>query len=124
VEGPLTLKSDSQKNYIQFFEDSISMGFIWGLQSEEGWAQCESNKFKDAIVMPFWSQAEYAKNHCSGEWSNYEAIAIDLEEFLDDWLTGMHEDVILVGVNWDENLEGEDYEPLDILYEYEKALNN
>jgi hypothetical protein len=46
-----------------------------------------------------------------------------LEEFLDDWLTGMHEDVLLVGVNWGESLEGEDFEPLDILHEFEKALS-
>jgi hypothetical protein len=118
----LALTDNNENNYIRFFEDTISSGCVWGLQSDEGWAQCESNKFKDAVVIPFWSQPEYVEPHREGEWENYEVVAIDLEEFMDDWLTGMHQDVILAGINWGDGLDGEDYEPLDILIEYERAL--
>ncbi len=42
-----------------------------------------------------------------------------LEEFLDEWLTGMHADEVLVGVNWDQELEGGELEPLDMLHMFE-----
>jgi hypothetical protein len=49
-------------------------------------------------------------------------VAIDLEEFLDDWLPGMHNDVLMVGVNWNADLEGQEMEPLDLLEEFESEL--
>lgn len=116
------LADNDEKNYIQFFVDAVYTGCVWGLQGEEGWAQCESERYKNTPVIPFWSQPEYAKEHQQDEWLKYEVTAIALEEFLDDWLPGMHEDVLLVGINWDESLEGEDYEPLDVLQEFEAAL--
>ncbi len=45
------------------------------------------------------------------------------EEFLDDWLPGMHSDVLLVGVNWNVDLEGAEIEPLDLLEEFEAELD-
>lgn len=47
-------------------------------------------------------------------------MPISLEEFLDDWLPGMHEDVILVGVNWNGEMEGAEVEPLDLLEDVDK----
>ena len=116
------LTDHQEKNDAQFFTDAIATGCIWGLQNEEGWAQCESKRYPQTLVMPFWSQPEYAQIHQQDEWSNYQVVAISLEEFLDDWLTGMHQDVILVGINWNDQLYGEDYEPLDILSEFENLL--
>jgi hypothetical protein len=45
-----------------------------------------------------------------------------MEEFLDDWLTGMHEDVLRAGINWNTDLEGQELEPLDLLEEFESEL--
>lgn len=117
-----SLVSNLEENYHSFFSDAVNMGCVWGLQNEEGWAQCGSEKYPETAVIPFWSQPEYAKVHCQDDWSDYQVIAVSLEEFLDDWLTGMHEDVLLVGINWNDELEGDDYEPLDILHEFEQAL--
>ena len=49
-------------------------------------------------------------------------MAIAIEEFLEDWLVGMHNDVIRVGVNWNSELEGEELEPLDLLEEFQSEL--
>jgi len=46
-----------------------------------------------------------------------------MEEFLDDWLPGMHADVLMVGVNWTADLEGQEMEPLDLLEEFESELD-
>jgi hypothetical protein len=92
------------------------------LQGPEGWALCSSEKYDNTDVMPFWSKEGFAQVHCQEDWKDYVPVAIELEEFLEDWLSGMHEDVILVGANWDEELEGIEIEPLDLLEEFDKEL--
>lgn len=116
------LSDDISENFDRFIVEVIESGCLWGLEGPEGWALCASEKYQASDVMPVWSQREFAELHCRDEWSDYKAVAIDLEEFLDDWLPGMHDDVLLVGVNWGEDLEGDETEPLDLLEEFEQEL--
>jgi hypothetical protein len=116
------LSDDISENFDRFIVEVIENGCLWGLEGPEGWALCASEKYSDSDVMPIWCQREFSERHCREEWSEYKPVAIDLEEFLDDWLPGMHDDVLLVGVNWDENLEGDETEPLDLLEEFEQEL--
>lgn len=117
---PLT--DDISENFDRFIIESIEQGCVWGLQGPEGWALCSSEKHDETDVMPLWSQPEFAQVHCVDDWANHTPVAIDLEELLEDWLPGMHEEVLLIGVNWDEELEGEETEPLDLLEEFEGEL--
>ena len=116
------LSSSNEENLDRFIVEALATGCVWGLEAADGWALCPSEKYADTDVMPFWSQPEFAKALCAGEWSNYKPVALSLDEFLEDWLPGMHEDVYLVGVNWDQDLEGLEIEPLDLLEEIENEL--
>lgn len=107
---------------IHFLTQAVDTGCIWGLYAKEGWAQCASDQYNDSLVIPFWSQPELVESHKNHEWANYDITPIALEEFLDDWLTGMHSDQLLVGINWNEGLEGEEWEPLDLLEVFESTL--
>lgn len=115
------MKSDNDEIH-HFIKQAADTGCIWGLLGDEGWAQCASDQYANSLVIPFWSQPELVEPHKSHEWGNYKVTPISLEEFLDDWLTGMHDDHLLVGIDWDESLEGEEWEPLDLLEEFEAAL--
>lgn len=112
------LGDDFDENFDLFVEEALATGCVWGLESEHGWAICPSVTNDELDVMPLWSQPEYAQVHVTGEWSHYEVVPISLEELLDDWLPGMHEDVSLVGPNWNADLEGDEIEPLDLLQEF------
>lgn len=116
------LSDNDSENLDRFIVESIEHGCVWGLQGPDGWALCDSEKYDNTDVMPFWSQESFARVHCQEDWKDYEPVAIELEEFLEDWLTGMHEDVILIGINWDEDLEGVEMEPLDLLEEFDQEL--
>lgn len=107
--------------YEAFIQQSIGTGCVWGLEGEEGWALCPSANNDDIDTMPLWSDAELAKVHCRDEWSQYQVVPISLEELLDEWLPGMHEDVVLVGIDWNSEMEGEEVEPLDLLEDIDKA---
>ena len=118
------LSEDLQENLDRFIVESLERGCVWGLCDSEGnWAMVPSDEDADVGVMPFWSDKPLAEQLCVDEWSVYEPVAIAMEEFLDDWLMGMHEDVHRAGVNWNEDLEGQELEPLDLLEEFESELD-
>lgn len=116
------LGEDLDANYERFILESLAQGCIWGLESDEGWALCPSHADDEVGVMPLWSQPEFAAVHVAGEWQDYRVVPISVEELLDDWLTGMHEDVTLVGPNWNVELEGAEMEPLDVLEDFDDMV--
>lgn len=107
-----------EANYEAFIAGVRQSGQVWGLCDEnDEWALCPSALYEETDVVPFWSEELAAKAHCIDEWSHYQPRAISLDEFLGDWLPGMHEDDVLVGPNWDDELEGLEVEPADIAAE-------
>ncbi|GAB2191481.1 DUF2750 domain-containing protein [Sessilibacter sp. MAH2] len=118
----LPLSNDLDENYDRFIVEALETGCVWGLCNEEGWAVCPSEASPNRDVMPFWSQPEFAEVLCDDEWQDYEVTAVSTEEFLEEWLTGLHDDEVLVGVNWNENLEGDEIEPLDLLEDFDGEL--
>ncbi len=118
-----SLSDNIDQNYDQFIDEALATGCVWGLEGPEGWALCGSEPYPDSQVMPFWSQPEFAKIHCADEWQNYQVVAVSTEEFMDDWLPGMHDDELMVGVNWNSELAGVEIEPLDLLEDFDKVVD-
>ena len=118
------LSNDLQENLDRMVVESLENGCVWGLQdTAENWALVGSTDNDSIDVIPFWSNQQFAEALCTGEWDIYTPVAIEMEEFLDDWLPGMHSDVLMVGVNWTADLEGQEMEPLDLLEEFEAELD-
>ncbi len=117
------LSENFNENVDRFVVETIEHNCLWGLEGPDGWALCASEKHDEIDVMVLWSARELAEIHCRDDWKDYRAVAISLEEFLEDWLTGMHADVLLVGVNWDDELEGDEWEPLDLLEEIQQEFS-
>jgi len=117
------LSEDFQENFDRLIVESLQNGCVWGLRDKQGnWALVDSSLVAGVGVIPFWSHRLLAEKHCTDQWAIYEPVAIAMEEFLDDWLVGMHEDVLRVGINWNQDLEGQEVEPLDLLEEFEAEL--
>lgn len=117
------LGKNMEENIDRFVLEVIASGLVWGLEGGDGWAVCPSEQNAELDVMPFWSQEEFAQRHCEQDWAIYKPVPISLEEFLEDWLPGLHEDLIMVGANWDEDLEGYELEPLDLLEDIEGQMS-
>ena len=117
---PELLGEDFDENYQRFIGEAIETGCVWGLEGEDGFALCPSVANDEIDVMPLWSQPEYAELHCKEEWASYKPVPISLEELLDDWFPGMHQDLLLVGPNWNGDMEGEEMEPLDVLEDIDR----
>jgi hypothetical protein len=118
------LSGNLQENFDRFIVESLQHGCVWGLRDKnDNWALVRSGSSDAVDVIPFWSAKKLASDACIGQWNIYFPVAIDINEFLDDWLPGMHNDVLLVGVNWNVDLQGEEIEPLDLLEEFEEELD-
>ena len=110
---------DFEAVYDAFIATIRQSEVVWGLFSEktDGWATCPSAAYEDTDVLPFWSDAALAQALCTDEWAVYQPQQIPLEEFINDWLPGMHEDDALVGPDWTADLEGLELEPADVAAE-------
>lgn len=105
---------DSQSPLERFAQTVLESALIWGLKGEDGWAVCASIEFEDTDVMPFFSSQQAAQALCHDEWQDYTPHSIKLEEFIDDWLPGMHEDDVMLGLDWNTEMEGLEAEPADL----------
>ena len=100
-----------------FVQRVVALDKVWGLSSDDGWAISTSTHSEDEDgtqleVLPFWSDKAYAKAVTKDDWIDYKPVSIDLPEFMENWLVGMHNDQTLAGTNWDAELCGKEIEPL------------
>ncbi|WP_413284494.1 DUF2750 domain-containing protein [Vibrio sp. MA40-2] len=109
------LTSDTAQNLQLFIDQTRKNQLVWGLKNSDGdWLACDSSEFENSEVMPFWSSKESAGIHNVEEWAEFEICEIPLDVFVEDWLITLSEDGVLVGTNWNENLEGKEMEPSDL----------
>jgi hypothetical protein len=62
----------------------------------------------------FFSDQRTAQKLCSDDWCDYQPALISLDDFLNKWLAGMHDDERLMGLDWAADLDGEELEPGDV----------
>ena len=85
---------------------------LWALQDKESedWVVLDSIAYENTEVIPLWSSAELAQQHCIEEWDNYTPCEISLSDWFEFWLEDLSQDNVIVGVDWqgdDEYLEME-----------------
>ncbi|TYK65556.1 DUF2750 domain-containing protein [Colwellia echini] len=112
--------SNTNTTLKNFLADIKPSQVIWALQDKESedWVVLDSPSFENTDVMPLWSSAALAQQHCIDEWSDYVPCAISLSDWFEFWLEDLNEDNVIVGVNW----QGDDeYVELE-LSEFTQAL--
>lgn len=112
-----TLTGDEQDNFELFVEQVRDSGTAWVLDSDKGWAVCESEEFDDALVYPIWSERDYAQLHCEGDWSHYKPLQVPVDLLIEEAFPGMVKDEALVGPNWDAELSGLEIEPDNLAWQ-------
>lgn len=107
------LLADLRANADRFVERVRETGEVWGLRSEKGWAYCPSNESETDILV-FWSDRAYAARHAVEDWAEYVPTPMSIDDFIDSWLFGMHQDGLLVGTNFNADLAGLELEPREL----------
>ncbi len=106
------INASIREAYEHFLDEVLGTEIVWGLFNGEIWATCDSEDFDDREVLPFWSNEHLAAKLCSEDWADFKPKAIRFDDFIDDWLHGMHDDNVMVGINWNEELIGAEIEPV------------
>ena len=117
------LSNDMDINYSRFVEEALATGCVWALEGENGWVLTPSVFNEELMAMPLWSQPEFAQFHCSQEWSGSRAVPIAVDELMDEWLPGMHQDQCMVVVNLNSEMQGHEIEPLDLCSDIDEAAS-
>lgn len=83
------------KRYSHFIKKVVGWKKVWGLY-DNGWAMSETDNGE--LVFPLWPEKEYAELCITGDWANYNAEEIELDEVLDSLIPMLREKGILPGV--------------------------
>ena len=113
--------SSTEALYQQFINNVISNDEVWGLEGEEGLAISSSNSNDEQDVIPFWSSEALAQAVAADDWAGFKPSSMSLVDFLENWLSGMHNDEILAGADWDASLDGKEVEPLQLALDLANA---
>lgn len=116
-----------KRRYKQFIDEVVTSKIVWGLKNQEGFATSSSVKNTNLKGEPneivcFWSNQKLAKVSSKNWEEEYLPSKIDLGEFIENWCIGMYNEDILVGVNFDWNMFGEEGKPLEIANEIIQKL--
>jgi hypothetical protein len=102
----------AEQQYKVFVEKVVAAEEVWGLEGAEGLAISSSGAEEERDVILFWSAETLAQAVAADEWAAFKPSSMPLAEFLENWLTGMHNDEILAGTDWNASLQGKEVEPL------------
>jgi hypothetical protein len=93
-EAVLALPANGRYEY--FIKRAASHGELWGLRGEGGWvvtADDEGNQH-----FPVWPHPRFAQACAEGPWEGENAVAIDIDEWVEGWLSALDEDGMRVAV--------------------------
>lgn len=101
-----------ESQYKAFIKNVVANDEVWGLEGDEGLALSSSSENEEQDVIPFWSEKALAEALVADDWAGFKPSPMNLVDFLENWLSGMHNDELLVGTDWDDSLQGKEVEPL------------
>ncbi|SDX36338.1 DUF2750 domain-containing protein [Paenibacillus sp. PDC88] len=90
-EFEAVFKLPAKKRYEYFIKKIADYEEVWGLY-DNGWAV--TTDLNGNLLLPFWPRREFAEACAIEDWKNYKSKAMDLTEFIDEFLPRIKEDSI------------------------------
>lgn len=113
--------SKSNHSLSDFSQAVIESGQLWVLSVDDEFVVVDSIEFDDTDVMPVFSSQSLAQALCVEDWSDYQPVAIDVETFFEEWLPGLDQDQVMLALDLDQNLVGDEIEPFKLAKQLAKA---
>lgn len=97
--------NDNNNTLNDFLTQAKPSQMLWALQDKasEDWVVLDSIAYENTDVMPLWSSAALAQQHCIDEWANYIPCEILVSDWLEFWLEDLNQDGVIIGVNWQDD---------------------
>ncbi len=109
-DSPIAVKERHER----FVRRVVETQVVWALDKGGDTlaaSQCSKAENEGAMVVPFWSEQEYAAQCAKDNWIDYAPKAFALPEFLRGLLPHLEEAGYLVGTDWNSHLIGTELEP-------------
>ncbi|WCM42206.1 DUF2750 domain-containing protein [Flavobacterium sp. CBA20B-1] len=74
-----------------------------------------NNANEPVNVVCFWDNEDLAKACCVDIWRDYTPQEICLTTFIEDYLVNIYNESFIVGINFNDQMEGIEADPLDII---------
>jgi hypothetical protein len=121
------LMADLMENHKRFIERSIANKEVWSIQVEGRRLLYESHDEEGAFVIPVWSDKTYAVYQCNKRnkdknTKEHTPLSIELDHFINHDLYSFYKEGILVGTNWNFDLAGLEKDPLKLVNEFVKTI--
>lgn len=105
--------------YREFIKAAVATGEVWMLDNDEGVAVSTSNEFFDEDgeeigVVLFWSTKNGTKGIAIEEWTDYKAVSVPLDVFLEFSVIKISNEDMLMGINWTAAMVGKEIHPVEI----------
>ncbi|MGY5450417.1 DUF2750 domain-containing protein [Agarivorans sp. MS3-6] len=102
--------STAETNLSAFSKAVIKAGELWVLSADDEFVVVDSIEFENTDVMPLFSNQAAATALCVEDWADYQPVTVKIDDFFDEWLPNLDADKVLVAIDLDENLVGEEIE--------------
>ena len=86
---------DAEQRYAYFVQAVADLEKIWILVDDDGFVLVSA---EDERCIPVWPHAELAEQWIEGEWSHCAAQAVDVDTWLDKWISGLNGDELAIAV--------------------------
>jgi len=84
-----------------------------------------TNEFSEAIpVICFWSDEELAYKVGNKNWKEYKIYSLCIASFIEDYLVNIYNESLIVGLDYNEEFEGVEADPLDVITLLAQSLKN
>jgi len=112
-----------------FIQQLIANNGVYSLIYKDEFSFVGSNIFnlEDGLPVPvwcFWSNVENANLNRQSDWKLFEPEFFPIANFIEDVLVQMANEGYIIGLEFNENLEGMEADPLDLLLEIIKQLKS
>ncbi|SEH68088.1 Protein of unknown function [Paenimyroides aquimaris] len=110
-----------------FIKKIIKNDSVYIIEYKDEIAIAESLLFKTDANKPvnvvcFWSDKEQAMKCCNEIWKNYKPNEVCIATFIEDYLVNIYNESFIVGIDFNEKIEGIEADPLDVISELIKEL--
>lgn len=108
--------STSAAQATHFFNEIAAHKCVWAIRDDGGFPVPMNRSGERA--MPFWSLESRARKIIATvpAYKDFSTERLSLQEFTENWLPGLEQDALLVGINWSgDRATGYDMEPKEVL---------
>ncbi|WKW46862.1 DUF2750 domain-containing protein [Myroides sp. JBRI-B21084] len=105
-----------------FIEQIINNNKVFIIEFKDELAISQSLLFKNhenepVPVVCFWQNLSLATACCVDVWKDYKPQEICLATFIEDYLVNIYNESFIVGIDFNDKMEGIEADPLDIILE-------